>query len=48
MLQNPRKTLGFKNNMIYIISPARGGGGKPCLSVICQNKSNQINILIKI
>ena len=26
MLQNPRKTLGFKNNMIYIISPARGGG----------------------
>ena len=27
MLQNPRKTLGFKNNMVYKIPP--GGGGKP-------------------
>ena len=27
MLQNPRKTLGFKENMIYKIPP--GGGGKP-------------------
>ena len=28
MLQNPRKTLGFKKNMVYKIPP-RGGGGKP-------------------
>ena len=28
MLQNPRKTLGFKKNMVYKISPG-GGGGKP-------------------
>ena len=27
MLQNPRKTLGFKKNMVYKILP--GGGGKP-------------------
>ena len=27
MLQNPRKTLGFKKNMVYKIPP--GGGGKP-------------------
>ena len=27
MLQNPCKTLGFKKNMVYKISP--GGGGKP-------------------
>ena len=27
MLQNPRKTLGFKKNMVYEIPP--GGGGKP-------------------
>ena len=26
MLQNPRKTLGFKKNMVYKIPP--GGGGK--------------------
>ena len=28
MLQNPRKTLGFKKNMVYKIPPG-GGGGKP-------------------
>ena len=28
MLQNPRKTLGFKKNMVYEIPPG-GGGGKP-------------------
>ena len=37
MLQNPRKTLGFKKNMVYKIPP--GGGGKPYpasgLSLIC-------------
>ena len=27
MLQNPRKTLGFKKNMVYKIPS--GGGGKP-------------------
>ena len=27
MLQNPRRTLGFKKNMVYKIPP--GGGGKP-------------------
>ena len=27
MLQNPRKTLGFKKNMVFKIPP--GGGGKP-------------------
>ena len=27
MLQNSRKTLGFKINMVYKIPP--GGGGKP-------------------
>ena len=27
MLQNPRKTLGFKKNMVYKIPP--GGGGRP-------------------
>ena len=27
MLQNHRKTLGFKKNMVYKIPP--GGGGKP-------------------
>ena len=27
MLQNPRKTLGFKKNMVYKIPPV--GGGKP-------------------
>ena len=27
MLQNARKTLGFKINMVHKISP--GGGGKP-------------------
>ena len=27
MLQNPRKTLGFKKNMVYKIPP--WGGGKP-------------------
>ena len=27
MLQNPRKTLGFKKNMVYKIPP--GGGGTP-------------------
>ena len=27
MLQNPRKTLGFKKNMVYKIP--LGGGGKP-------------------
>ena len=27
MLQNPRKILGFKKNMVYKIPP--GGGGKP-------------------
>ena len=27
MLQNPRKTLGFKKNMVYKIPP--GEGGKP-------------------
>ena len=27
MLQNPRKTLGFKKIMVYKIPP--GGGGKP-------------------
>ena len=27
MLQNSRKTLGFKKNMVYKIPP--GGGGKP-------------------
>ena len=27
MLQNPRKTLSFKKNMVYKIPP--GGGGKP-------------------
>ena len=27
MLQNPRKTLGLKKNMVYEIPP--GGGGKP-------------------
>ena len=27
MLQNPRKTLGFKKNMVYKIPPR--GGGKP-------------------
>ena len=27
MLQNPRKTLGLKKNMVYKIPP--GGGGKP-------------------
>ena len=27
MLKNPRKTLGFKKNMVYKIPP--GGGGKP-------------------
>ena len=27
MLQNPRKTLGFKKSMVYKIPP--GGGGKP-------------------
>ena len=27
MLQNARKTLGFKKNMVYKIPP--GGGGKP-------------------
>ena len=30
MLQNPRKTLGFKKNMVYEIPPGGGGGeGKP-------------------
>ena len=29
MLQNPRKTLGFKKNMVYKIPPGGGGGGKP-------------------
>ena len=29
MLQNVRKTIGFKKNMVYKISP---GGGKPYLS----------------
>ena len=42
MLQNPRKTLGFKKNMVYKIPP--GGGGKPypasgliglCLMLVC-------------
>ena len=28
MLQNPRKTLGFKKIMVYEIPPG-GGGGKP-------------------
>ena len=27
MLQNPRKILGFKKNIVYKIPP--GGGGKP-------------------
>ena len=27
MLQNPRKTLGFKKNMVYEIPPGGGGGG---------------------
>ena len=27
MLQNSRKTMGFKKNMVYKIPP--GGGGKP-------------------
>ena len=27
MLQNPRKTLGFKKNMVYKIPPGGGGGG---------------------
>ena len=27
MLQNPRKMMGFKKNMVYKIPP--GGGGKP-------------------
>ena len=26
MLQNPRKTLGFKKNMVYKIPPGGGGG----------------------
>ena len=30
MLQNPRKTLGFKKNMVFEISS--GGGGKPYLA----------------
>ena len=29
MLQNPRKTLGFKKNMVYKIPPGGGGRGKP-------------------
>ena len=28
MLQNPRKTLGFKKNMVYKIPPGGGGGGE--------------------
>ena len=27
MLQNPCKTLGFKKNMVYKISPGGAGGG---------------------
>ena len=27
MLQNPRKTLGFKKIMVYKILPGGGGGG---------------------
>ena len=26
MLQNPRKILGFKKNMVYKIPPGEGGG----------------------
>ena len=43
MLQNPRKTLGFKKNMVYKIPP--GGGGKPypasglkCMILYCISK----------
>ena len=40
MLQNPRKTLGFKKNMVYKIPP--GGGGKPypasgLILLLCQD-----------
>ena len=28
MLQNPRKTLGLKKNMVYKVPPGGGGGGE--------------------
>ena len=34
MLQNPRKTLGFKKNMVYKIPPGRGGKPYPASGLI--------------
>ena len=39
MLQNPRKTLGFKKNMVYKIPPG-GGGGKPYPASGLQDANN--------
>ena len=39
MLQNPRKTLGFKKNMVYKIPP--GGGGKPYPASGLKMENNQ-------
>ena len=45
MLQNPRKTLGFKKNMVYEIPP--GGGGKPYpASGLYSPYRNSVNIVI--
>ena len=35
MLQNPRKTLGFKKNMVYKIPP--GGGGVNHIQPVAYN-----------
>ena len=42
MLQNPRKTLGFKENMVYRIPPG-GGGGKPYRASGHQRVTNVIS-----
>ena len=42
MLQNPRKTLGLKKNMVYEIPP--GGGGKPYPASGLRSIHDTINI----
>ena len=45
MLQNPRKTLGFKKNMVYKIPPG-GGGGKPYPASGLKAQSPQTKIIV--
>ena len=48
MLQNPRKTLGFKKNMVYKIPPGGGGKPYPASGLNCKIYSFQRTITTKI